>query len=202
MSIFITMVAYYHGGERGTRFNHDRPAFFTHNRKAAESYAYERSDFPTLYVCELHHKDAAKYDDIQDVVISVLGKEVFDEYLEGEMPELSDGTYVQDVGDFTYDPSVRRELELRGFDSFTGLDIFSNSQISVVVVWNPGLIDVVEEIDLGELDLLEGHIWSDSSAHGQEDDLDLDKHQTYIEDWVKQKIKMYFRRMGLTSSRK
>lgn len=47
-----------------------------------------------------------------------------------------------------------------------------------------------------------GHMWSDTDAHGQEDDLGLDRPAVIVEPDVRSAVRDYFRSMGLTSGGK
>ncbi len=130
----------YNGRRGGLLLEEGRPIFFTHKRREAEWYAYNRGDFnkpPIVTTVSLEISNPADYQDLMKAVKETeVGAEDIQKHSSYEG---------NDVVGYLYVPEVRSKLIYDDFDSFEGWHIFTNTEIMITAVFDPACITVKEQ---------------------------------------------------------
>lgn len=127
----------YHGRRGDPVFKEGRPIFFTENKKDAKWYAYERGNFskePMITEVVVNIENPASIDDLRKVINEV-------------------GATREDIKahsayegwneiDYLYVPKVLNKLKEKEFDAFQGWDVLTNTEISIIVVFDPEQIEI------------------------------------------------------------
>lgn len=127
----------YHGRRGGADFKEGRPVFFTEIKEDAEWYAYERGDFskvPMITEATVNIENPASIDDLREAV-SKAGATREDIKTHSAYEGWNDTDYL-------YVPKVLNNLKEKGFDSFQGLDVLTNTEIRIIVVFDPDQIEI------------------------------------------------------------
>lgn len=135
---------WYHGrrvtNDRQVHFAEDRPSFFSETKQGAKWYSYERGEGePTLVAVDLVMRQPAERKDLEEAVKAV--NATADDVTLHSTYEGDDN-----FNDYLYVPAVRRELEKQGFDSYVDLDLLSNSEIRIAVVWHTRQIKIIKQV--------------------------------------------------------
>jgi len=130
----------YHGRRGDPVFKEGRPIFFTENKKDSEWYAYERGDFskePTITEAVVNIEKPASIDDLR-MAVSEIGatREDIKSYSAYEgWSEI----------DYLYVPKVLNKLKEKEFDAFQGWDVLTNTEISIIVVFDSDQIKILTQ---------------------------------------------------------
>ena len=122
--------------------NKEPPIFFTDKKEDARWYAYERgpiSEKPVITETIIKIERTASVEDLNQAVVEA-------------------GTTHEDIRkhspyegyneiDYLYVPKVRETLKRKGFDNFQGLDVLTNMEIPITVIFEKDqIINKINEV--------------------------------------------------------
>ena len=121
----------YHGRRGGLPDDKPPPLFFADKKDDAVWYAYERgphSEKPVITETTIKIEKGASFEDLKQAVLDTGAnrKDILNHSAyEGE----------NDI-DYLYVPKIMETLKNKGFDNFQGLDVLTNMEISVTVIFD------------------------------------------------------------------
>ena len=148
---------YFHGGARGVE-SFQTPAFFTTEKEDAAWYVSRGEDKEgpgELYEVYLNVKNPLDLDKRANIHVlfdaarkagveiqTDIGETLADDPEHGwnfQAPEIGEYSPSEgfNINDLIYIPSVREELEARGYDSISAFDVMTNYEIPVIIPFHP-----------------------------------------------------------------